>query len=104
MMTMLVLPGRPCLSPFRIARLRERLAAHAPGLRSLEVIDFFLVDGDALPMVALRDLLGPGPERMPTAQLSLFAVPRVGTTSPWCSKATDIARVSGLTGVRRIER
>ena len=31
-------------------------------------------------------------------------VPRAGTISPWSSKATDIARVCGLTAVRRIER
>ena len=30
--------------------------------------------------------------------------PRLGTTSPWSSKATDIARVCGLSVVRRLER
>src|SRR5262249_55396855 len=34
----------------------------------------------------------------------LLIVPRVGTISPWSSKATDIARVCGLTAIRRIER
>src|SRR5262249_26302078 len=29
---------------------------------------------------------------------------RIGTTSPWSSKATDIAHVCGLTAVTRIER
>jgi phosphoribosylformylglycinamidine synthase len=31
-------------------------------------------------------------------------VPRLGTVSPWSSKATDIAHICGLAGVRRIER
>jgi phosphoribosylformylglycinamidine synthase (EC 6.3.5.3) len=31
-------------------------------------------------------------------------VPRLGTTSPWSSKATDIARVCGLAGVQRLEQ
>jgi phosphoribosylformylglycinamidine synthase len=31
-------------------------------------------------------------------------VPRLGTVSPWSSKATDIARSCGLARVRRIER
>ncbi len=31
-------------------------------------------------------------------------VPRPGTISPWSSKATDIALVCGLDGLRRIER
>ena len=34
----------------------------------------------------------------------LFVVPRLGTISPWSSKATDIARNCGLRDVRRIER
>ena len=34
----------------------------------------------------------------------LLVTPRAGTISPWSSKATDIARVCGLTAVRRIER
>ena len=34
----------------------------------------------------------------------LLVTPRVGTLSPWSSKATDIARRCGLRGVERIER
>src|SRR5690606_14147026 len=33
-----------------------------------------------------------------------LAVPRLGTISPWASKATDIAKNTGLAQVRRIER
>ena len=33
-----------------------------------------------------------------------IVIPRIGTISPWSSKATDIARSCGLTSVRRIER
>jgi len=40
-----------------------------------------------------------------TSTLStLLVVPRLGTVSPWASKATDIAHNCGLTMVRRIER
>jgi phosphoribosylformylglycinamidine synthase len=31
-------------------------------------------------------------------------VPRIGTISPWSSKATDIAHICGLASVRRVER
>src|SRR6185503_16388631 len=34
----------------------------------------------------------------------LVAVPRLGTISPWSSKATDIARRCGLEAIRRVER
>ena len=35
---------------------------------------------------------------------TFLVVPRLGTISPWSSKATDIARNCGLAQVRRIER
>ena len=34
----------------------------------------------------------------------LVVIPRLGTLSPWSSKATDIARLCGLSNVKRIER
>lgn len=34
----------------------------------------------------------------------LLVLPRFGTISPWSSKATDIIKVSGLSGVNRIEQ
>jgi len=35
---------------------------------------------------------------------SKLVIPRIGTISPWSSKATDIAKNAGLSNVRRIER
>ena len=35
---------------------------------------------------------------------TLWVTPRIGTTSPWSSKATDIAHVCGLPAITRIER
>ena len=41
----------------------------------------------------------------PSSNLMVYVIPRPGTTSPWSSKATDIARVCGLgDSVERIER
>jgi phosphoribosylformylglycinamidine synthase len=34
----------------------------------------------------------------------LLVVPRMGTISPWSSKATDIAKNCGLSNIKRIER
>jgi phosphoribosylformylglycinamidine synthase len=97
-----VLPSATVLSDFRVARLLERLSPSAPGLKGLTVQDFFLVDGEA-PLADLRRLLGEGPEALPKADGTLYIVPRVGTVSPWSSKATDIAKVCGLAGVKRVE-
>jgi phosphoribosylformylglycinamidine synthase len=36
--------------------------------------------------------------------MRFFVTPRIGTISPWSSKATDIAHVCGLTSIARIER
>lgn len=95
-----LISGLPPLSAFRL----ERLAA-ALGLRSsdIDVCECFLVEGEA-DSGRLRELLGPGVETLPQGDLTLYVVPRVGTLSPWSSKATDIARVAGLDGIRRIER
>ncbi|HEY0975743.1 MAG TPA: phosphoribosylformylglycinamidine synthase [Solimonas sp.] len=103
-MGLTVLPGAESLSAFRIARLLDALKPHAPGLRGLQVRDLYLVDSDGVGTDDLRQLLGPGPETVGAADLVLYVVPRIGTTSPWSSKATDIARVCGLSGVRRIEQ
>ncbi len=103
-MSLSVLPGAECLSAFRVARLLESLRPQAPGLADVRAIEFFLVDANGVAESDLRVLLGQGPEMLPPAELTLFVVPRVGTTSPWCSKATDIAKVCGLHGVNRIER
>jgi phosphoribosylformylglycinamidine synthase len=97
-----VLPAASELSPFRIERLLARLRRHAPGVTGLRVLDFFMVDAGDVPPAALRRLLGPGPERLPAAGLTLYVVPRLGTVSPWSSKATDIARVCEL-AVNRVE-
>jgi phosphoribosylformylglycinamidine synthase len=96
-MTVHVVPSAARLSDFRVARLLERLRAHVPALSGLIVQDFFLVQGQA-DAARLRQLLGDGPEALPDAPGRVFVVPRLGTVSPWSSKATDIARVCGLDG------
>ena len=47
--------------------------------------------------------MGQGARQEPGGRLFLV-VPRLGTISPWSSKATDIALNCGLTQVERIER
>jgi phosphoribosylformylglycinamidine synthase len=102
-MSVIVLPGAESLSAFRIARLLAALKPHAPGLTGLGARDLYLVDAEGVETGALRQLLGPGPEAVEPADALVYVVPRLGTTSPWSSKATDIAKVCGLAGVRRIE-
>jgi phosphoribosylformylglycinamidine synthase len=108
---MLLLPGPPALSPFRIAKLLERLQALERTVSALEARFVHLVDLSA-PLASaeqevLRQLLTYGPslaqKSIPDGR-TILIVPRAGTISPWSSKATDIAQVCGLRSVRRLER
>jgi phosphoribosylformylglycinamidine synthase len=100
-MSALLLPGPLLSSAFRLERLAAALGLPATALR---VQSFYLVDGEAEP-AALQALLDVTPDAAWIAgRTRLYVVPRVGTVSPWSSKATDIARVCGLTGIRRIEQ
>ncbi len=100
-------------------RLQKRLAAIRrtnPGARALNgsYLHFADVDGtlDAEQSRVLTALLtyGPRPAEASAGRATvasgrrLMVVPRLGTISPWSSKATDIAHVCGLAKVRRIER
>lgn len=54
-----------------------------------------------------RDLLNYGDEFFnpdATDTRSVFVIPRIGTISPWSSKATDIFHNVGLNSIKRIER
>src|SRR5258707_7194287 len=107
---MLQIPGPPALSAFRIAKLLDRVGARQPAVTGLAARFMHFADL-AQPLSAperevLAELLSYGPRRELEALAGecLLVVPRTGTISPWSSKATDIARVCGLAGVRRIER
>jgi phosphoribosylformylglycinamidine synthase len=108
---MLQIPGAPALSAFRIAKLLDRLRAVEPAVHAIDTRFVHFVDV-AQPLTAgeralLGQLLTYGP-RLPAAPDTggecILVIPRVGTISPWSSKASDIARVCGLESVRRIER
>ena len=108
---MLELRGAPALSAFRHAKLLDALRESVPEVESLYADHVHFVDhaGDLEDQEyrLLEQLLDYGPERQeegrPVGQLFLV-VPRIGTQSPWSSKATDIAHNCGLARVRRIER
>ncbi|MET0230420.1 MAG: phosphoribosylformylglycinamidine synthase, partial [Rhodanobacteraceae bacterium] len=100
---MIVLDGQPALSAFRIDRLNTELAHHAPGCRVRAARYVFFVDAERS-RVALDRLCevleATGDKPAPAA---FWIVPRLGTRSPWSSKATDILQGCGFP-VKRIER
>ncbi|MFC2991147.1 phosphoribosylformylglycinamidine synthase [Halomonas tibetensis] len=131
---MLELRGAPALSAFRHAKLLAALREAAADVESLkaEYVHFVDHDGEMFDddLATLEQLLDYGSyiqgsqglgshgqgshlsgNRMSgspaasSAEGQLFlVVPRIGTQSPWSSKATDIAHSCGLRQVRRLER
>ncbi|HET7502631.1 MAG TPA: phosphoribosylformylglycinamidine synthase [Kofleriaceae bacterium] len=112
--------GRAALSAARQARALARARAACSGLSGLTARWIHLVMTErplAAPEAAqLAEMLAYGPAHDPindapavtaagSVETSTFYVaPRIGTTSPWSSKATDIAHVCGLASITRIER
>ncbi len=105
---MLLLVGAPALSPARLGQHLKRIRLHNPAVTGIAARLVHLVDGtiEEEQREVLEALLTYGPTRAPSdvAGRCVWVVPRFGTISPWSSKATDIARICGLGGVRRIER
>jgi phosphoribosylformylglycinamidine synthase len=107
MVHILKLRGAAALSDARLARLVDDCRATVPRLRGLGATQYFLVECDGEPdegaRARLQALLGAQPAGS-VEGASLLVTPRLGTISPWSSKATDIARNCGLACVQRIER
>ena len=110
MLGTLSLRGRNALSEFRSRKLKHALHAARLSLTgvSAEFWHFVQVSRalDADQQSALARILsyGPAAHAVPETGHLLLVVPRLGTISPWSSKATDIARQCGLNEVERIER
>lgn len=104
------LEGPRALSDFREERLLRALRAVEPSVEAVSsrFIHFVhasdeLTDTESSRLASLLDY-GPGPDKAITASLEALVVPRLGTISPWASKATDIARNCGIEKVLRVER
>lgn len=112
MSVVLPLRGVTALSDFRVEKLLQKAAAL--GLPEVKLSsEFWYFAGsekalDAATVEKLQALLAAqSVEETPEARegLHLFLVtPRLGTISPWASKATNIAENCGLAGIERIER
>ena len=100
--------GANALSDFRVAQLLPRLAQISPHILGISA-RFVHLAATTEPLSpstrqTLSALLTYGePYTGPNSGPLIVVSPRLGTVSPWASKATDIARNCGLT-VRRIER
>ena len=105
-----ILRGSSALSGYKVEKLLEAVAKTGIEVASICTRFIHLVDVDA-PLsddkkVVLNKILtyGPVDEEHSEAGDLFFVIPRIGTISPWASKATDIAHNCGLTEIHRIER
>ncbi|WP_010461126.1 phosphoribosylformylglycinamidine synthase [Acidovorax radicis] len=105
---MTTLAGGNALSTFRAQQLQPALEAIHPKISGIAARFVHLVVTDAAPTAAEQERLAAlltygdsyaGPEDGAV----LIVTPRLGTLSPWASKATDIARNCGI-AIRRVER
>ena len=99
---MLILRGAPALSSFRTQKLLANLQQRVPAVTGVSS-EFVHFANLAAPLSSdqqhvLQQLLtyGPKVEGEVNHDGELFlVVPRLGTISPWASKATDIAKNTG---------
>ncbi|HEY3383553.1 MAG TPA: phosphoribosylformylglycinamidine synthase [Vicinamibacterales bacterium] len=111
-MHVLKIRGGAALSTFRLDKLNRLIAGRVGDLTVVGAQHWHFVEVEREPDPRGRDVLArllaygapmPVEDGAEPAEAVLVA-PRLGTISPWSSKATDIARLCGLEFVRRIER
>ena len=107
----LKIPGARALSDFRLQKLLGQLQGQEPGIEGVQVrFAHFVQTAGELSEPEQRTLEGMLTEqdkdlgRWVSEGEYFLVVPRLGTISPWSSKASEIARRCGLNRVLRIER
>jgi len=109
--TVRVLPGPAALTAFEATRMAATLRARFPeqgaGVTAVDASYLYLLlirsdSESAIDHERLAELLGAGVE-MPSGNC-VWIGPRMGTQSPWSSKATDILHNTGFGAIERIER
>jgi len=104
------LPGSAALSPFRRQRLLAQLNAQIETISEVHARYVHVVAIQKNLTKAEQNILkrlltyGPKLEEADISDPDFVVVPRLGTISPWATKATDIARHCGLGKIIRIER
>jgi len=106
---MLIVQGGHALTDFRIQQLQPQLQAITSKVMHFTAnYTYFIQSSGELSaeehkkLDALLHSVTESPERV--SDKLILVLPRIGTISPWSSKATDIAHNCGLKNVQRIER
>lgn len=110
---MLTIRGSAALSSFRLKKILKQLSISAPRVNGFyaEFVHFAwfsqALTDDEHSILGKILTYGAKSEVVPKNQLGetvFLVIPRLGTISPWSSRATDIARHCGLDHIQRLER
>ncbi len=100
--------GVSALSTFRLEQFIVRAQGQGVALTGLSARYVYVYESDdALSdtdVQSLTQLLNESSQIQETLVANFVVSPRIGTISPWSSKATDIVHNCGLTQIKRIER
>ncbi len=102
--------GARALSDFRREKLIADLRQHLASVVSIDAEYWHFISSARELTPAKLDVLtqllnyGPRQQRVRPVGDLFLVVPRIGTISPWSTKATDIAHLCGLDAINRIER
>jgi len=101
------LVGRNAITPSKQAKLTAAVQNICPEMQLLSAKSLFLIETnqflDKNQHSTLVSLLEAEPVSTSLFACGFIVLPRLGTISPWSSQATQIAKVCGLTSVKRIE-
>lgn len=102
--------GRTALSAFRSQKLLENIQTIVPQIRAIAAQYWYfckiqreLTSRETIHLAQLLEAIH-SPAPLEQDDSWYLVVPRLGTISPWSSRATDIAHHCNLTAVTRIER
>ncbi len=108
---MLIYPGGPAESLFRLKKRLSAIQRRVPSVSKLVGQFVYLADIERIltpnETSVLKDILGFSCSDLLTDVSTVHlitVIPRQGTVSPWSTKATDILERCKLSAVRRIER
>ncbi len=107
---MQVISGSQVFSAFRHAKLLNQLKKCAPEISGLHATYYHFVELEKplseLQTQRLHSLLeySESPQINSAQTNELWVIPRIGTISPWSSKATEIIQRCGLDVILRVER
>ena len=100
--------GVSALSAFRLNQFIARAQAQGVDLAGLSARYVYVAESDSVlsdtDMQSLGRLLNEVDAPLSALNATFVVSPRVGTISPWSSKATDIVHNCGLIQIKRIER